>query len=589
MKIRREKIEELLGVALPENITEIINNLGFFGFEENDFINFEPASNRSDCNSIIGICCELSSYISSKFSLSFQNNARVTVHEEEPSDSPLKGWCVIKTNKTCADEQIRESVKANGLKSDTDIEIISGWLTLMTGCPFIWIEDCLIDQLKVQYDKEENCAVVSTGSHVFKWGEKIVNSIVNPNLSNGVFISVNIDAAVQKKYLEKSKMNVDMKNFYIRNGVSDFYIYASHLLSHYIDFSYICKKADKIKQFRVESSTISDLLGENISDYQINISLTHLGYSKINNTWLVPSFRNDILSIRDIVADIFRISRLFKKEIFDEEETDVLSDTRLFMGAMRNRHLLLSYGFDEICSFPFVYKTAKENESAVFVLNPPHINRNALPEFAIDGMHNLLKGMKINARYFEIKKYFRKEWSDGQIQFKEIWALSFGAKDTKDFTEYMAVLLELIPPHTSVKHLNDANEWIIHLREHDAIIKLREYPNYILLEGDIPLIAILNDMNRTDHTRKKHVKYGSIDLPITCLSTNFRDLVFSAAQESDLQCELIIKSWTYITINGQKRWNCKYQILFNEIMKKQYHRFNTALYGNAKHFFPQTS
>ena len=578
MRIKREKLEELLGVDLPENIIETINNLGFFGFEENDFINFEPASNRPDCNSIIGICCELASCINNNFSLSFHDESKIVVLEEERSNSPLKGWCVIKMDFSCIDVPMRETVKANGLKANNDIEVIAGWLTLMSGNPFIWIGDCSIDDLKIQYDEKKGCVVINTGSRFIDWGEKFAD--IGP--CDGIFISVNIDAAVQKKYLEKHKMNVEMKNFYIRNGFSDFYIYTAHLLSQYVDFCYIWKRENKRKHFCVESSIISGLLGKEVSDQQINNCLMNLGYSKIHNKWLVPAFRNDILSIRDIAADIFRISRLLKGDSLTEERADNQSDIKRFIEMCRIRHVMLSYGFDEICTFPFVYKKAGNNEHTVFIMNPPNIYRNALPEVILDGMYEYLKKFRRDVQYFEIKKKFQKEWHCGKMQILETLSLSFGLKSQKEYTIFMAVLLELIPPFTTVNYCYNRNEWTIHLHKHVAIVKLCEDAKYISLVADIPLMSIPYGMNKKDNIRMENAKYGSIDLPITFLSTTFRDLVISAAEETALQCELAIQSWEFIVINGEKRWNCRYKLLFRNIKKIQYHSFNTILYSNVK-------
>lgn len=281
---------------------------------------------------------------------------------------------------------------------------------------------------------------------------------------------------------------------------------------------------DELTSINYDFYKINKILGTNITEKECLNYLNRLGFLIQEDQILIPSHRNDIISMNDIAEEIARsvgYNNLGTKEFnisIDNKSNKDLEEKKL-------KKLLVDSGFFEVINDPF---SLISSDSTITIDNPLDSNRKFL---RTDLKDSLLQNLSYNERrqkdsikLFEISNVYSK---DSSVRVVGIVASGRLDKNYEDFSKKIESkhIKELLQKYTNIENIK------FETISRDSLNSKSKYPIIYLefsfdssLEVDYEHI----DFNLDDINNKKYLKISEYPSSTRDLSFSIKD--FSKSQ-----------------------------------------------------------
>lgn len=552
---------------LPSNpsIEEVSEKLFQLGHEHeinSEIFDIEFTPNRGDCLSINGVLRDLNAFYDIKFdyqlydenigdfSFEFENQTKdscshITFLKIDISDDikPFKGDIesyfndlVIKKNNFFTDisnyisyetgqpthcydaKKINGKISLSYHEGDCELDTLLGKKIKLSGKNLVFLDEKnkIINLAGVVGDKSTSC------SHKTR---SVIVECANFNPVD--IIGKNVKYDINSEAAHKFERGVDplchdrVLRRFLRIVSQHTEIKKAEITS--LNF----KEFNKVK-ILYDYARINKILGTNLSDTEISIYLSKIGF-KIENEYIyAPSHRNDILNINDISEELARIigyNNIEQKPVsinIPEHPIPKYNKSQTFI-----KRFLINKGFNEVINNPFIkHKT----NNSIHVVNPLDSNRQYLrTDLKNSLLENLIyneKRQKDSIKLFEISDvYFVK---NDEISSKKVIGIICSGrvgKNYKNFSkkinlDYLKDIMNMALPDV----VFDIN--VINRDNLDTKIK----NNIIYLEFDLSILETKDlDYEVSSEVSKKTYKYE----PISEFPSSFRDLSFSIKDQDD--------------------------------------------------------
>ena len=552
---------------LPSNpsIEEVSEKLFQLGHEHeinSEIFDIEFTPNRGDCLSINGVLRDLNAFYDVKFdyqlydenigdfSFEFENQTKdscshITFLKIDISDNirPFKG-------------DIESYFNDLGIKKNNFFTDISNYISYETGQPTHCYDAKKINgKISLSYHEGDCELDTLLGKKIKLSGKNLVfldekNKIIN---LAGVVGDKSTSCSHKTRSVIVECANFNPVDIIGKNVKYDINSEAAHKFERGVDplchdrvlrrFLRIVSQHTEIKKAEITSlnfkefnkvkilydyARINKILGTNLSDTEISIYLSKIGF-KIENEYIyAPSHRNDILNINDISEELARIigyNNIEQKSVsinIPEHPIPKYNKSQTFI-----KRFLINKGFNEVINNPFIkHKT----NNSIHVVNPLDSNRQYLrTDLKNSLLENLIyneKRQKDSIKLFEISDvYFVK---NDEISSKKVIGIICSGrvgKNYKNFSkkinlDYLKDIMNMALPDV----VFDIN--VINRDNLDTKIK----NNIIYLEFDLSILETKDlDYEVSSEVSKKTYKYE----PISEFPSSFRDLSFSIKDQDD--------------------------------------------------------
>jgi phenylalanyl-tRNA synthetase beta chain len=272
-----------------------------------------------------------------------------------------------------------------------------------------------------------------------------------------------------------------------------------------------------------DEKKISNILGISNDKKSFEEYLLKLGFEIIDNTIIVPSFRNDLKNLNDIAEEIARVIGYnnIPTTSFQMSSANVVTDIKILEQNVKD--FLVKNGFFEVVNNPFVNV---EEDYAIKVDNPLDSNRQFIRTNLEKSLtENLLyneRRQQDSVKLFEISDVYS---FDGDLKNKKVLGIICSGRVGKNYLDfskkinikYIRNLIKELLPTTNINPIN--------IDRKSLNTKLNNEIIYLELE--------LNSLNDLDpdliSNQKRHsndynfIKYSQVsEFP-----SSYRDLSFS--------------------------------------------------------------
>lgn len=281
---------------------------------------------------------------------------------------------------------------------------------------------------------------------------------------------------------------------------------------------------DELASIYYDFYKINEILGTNISEKDCLNYLNRLGFLIKEDQILIPSHRNDIISMNDIAEEIARsigYNNIDTKEFnisIDNKSNKDLEEKKL-------KKLLVDSGFFEVINDPF---SLISSDSNISVDNPLDSNKKFL---RTDLKDSLLQNLSYNERrqkdsikLFEISNIYTKDSSERVVGIVASGRLN---KNYEDFSKKIESkhIKELLQKYTNIENIK------FETISRDSINSKSKYPIIYLefsFDSSLKVDYEHNDFNLDDINNKKYLKISEYPSSTRDLSFSIKD--FSKSQ-----------------------------------------------------------
>ena len=268
---------------------------------------------------------------------------------------------------------------------------------------------------------------------------------------------------------------------------------------------------------------ISNILGISNEKKAFEEYLIKLGFEILDNTIIVPSYRNDVKNLNDIAEEIARIIGYnnIPSASFKMPPVNAVIDIKILEQNVKD--FLIKNGFSEVINNPFVNT---EESHAIKVDNPLDSNRQHIrTNLQSSLIENLLyneRRQQDSIKLFEISDVY---FIDSNLKNKKVLGIICSGRVGKNYLDfskkinikYIRNLIKELLPEANINPINIDRESLNTKLNNDII--------YLEIELN-PLINLAPDLitNKKSLSKEHHfVKYN----PVSEFPSSSRDLSFS--------------------------------------------------------------
>ena len=277
-----------------------------------------------------------------------------------------------------------------------------------------------------------------------------------------------------------------------------------------------------------DAKKISDILGISYDEKLYKEYLLKLGFEILDNTIVVPSYRNDVKNLNDIAEEIARVIGYnnIPAKSFQMSSVNEITDIKILEHNVKD--FLIKNGFFEVINNPFV--DTQENYG-IKVDNPLDSNRKYIrTNLERSLIENLLyneRRQQDSIKLFEISDVYS---IDRNLKNKKVLGIICSGRVGKNYLDFskklnIKYIRNLIKELLSAANINPANINPINIDRKSLNTKLNNDIIYLELE-----LNTLNNfgqdlINKKKKHSKEHnfIKYS----PISEFPSSSRDLSFS--------------------------------------------------------------
>ena len=288
---------------------------------------------------------------------------------------------------------------------------------------------------------------------------------------------------------------------------------------------------DELTTINYDFYRINKILGTNISEKDCLNYLNRLGFSIKEDQILIPSHRNDIISMNDIAEEIARsvgYNNIGSKEFNISIENRSYKD----LEEKKLKKLLVDSGFFEVINDSF---SPSSSDSTIAVDNPLDSNRKFLRTNVRD---SLLQNLSYNERrqkdsikLFEISNIYSKDSSERVVGIVASGRLN---KNYEDFSKKIESkhIKELLQKHTNIENIK------FETISRDSFNSKSKYPIIYLefsFDSSLEVDYEYNDFSLDDINNKKYLKISEYPSSTRDLSFSIKDFSKSQALQDLIQ------------------------------------------------------
>ena len=268
---------------------------------------------------------------------------------------------------------------------------------------------------------------------------------------------------------------------------------------------------------------ISDILGIHNNEKAFEEYMLKLGFRILNNTILVPSYRNDINNLNDIAEEIARVIGYnnIPATSFEIPSANANTDIKIFEKNVKA--FLIKNGFFEVINNPFVNS---EEDHSIKVDNPLDSNRQFirtnLKKSLIENLLYNERRQQDTIKLFEISDI---SYIDTKLKNKKVLGIICSGRVGKNYLDFSKKI--------NIKYIKDLIKELSPATNINPSIIDRENLNtklnneIIYLELELNSLSNLNldfkNNQKKDFIEHNFIKYN----PVSELPSSFRDLSFS--------------------------------------------------------------
>ena len=270
---------------------------------------------------------------------------------------------------------------------------------------------------------------------------------------------------------------------------------------------------------------ISDILGISIDKNSVEECLLKLGFRIIDNTIIVPSYRNDVKNLNDIAEEIARVIGYnnIPATTFKMPSVNAVTDIKILEQNVKD--FLIKNGFFEVINNPFV---SEEEDHVIKVDNPLDSNRQYIrTNLERSLIENLLyneRRQQDSVKLFEISNVYSID-KNKDLKNKKILGIICSGRVGKNYLDFSKKINVKYLRNLIRELLPDKNINLINIDRKSLNTKLNNEIIYLELELDS-----LNDLgpdligNQKRYSKEhKFIKYS----PVSEFPSSSRDLSFS--------------------------------------------------------------
>ena len=490
-------------VKLPDNQVKLTDGLTFIGhmLDRKDSINgnividLELRGNRADCYSILGIAREVSALFKTPVKIPDIDTNITTSHivkgiNLETKSKYVQRVMMVKIDNvlvTKSPEWLKESLKEYGIQSINNIVDLTNFVMVETGQPmhafdlskigtFLEIRLAKKDEKITTFLDQEitltnddlvwanEDSVLSVAGAIGGKHHSITENTVNVLLEAASYNQSNIrrtihrhnlltDAGIRhEKELDPNLVEFGIKRFIyllnkngwgkIKEGIFDYY--PKPVKPWRLSLSY--KYLETIIGFEIEKKSVKEILE------RLNFKIVKEDQEEIS--LLCPTYRTDVTQEEDLIEEVLRIygyENIPSKTLSLEIPKNI---TPLYITQeIEIKNAMLSLGFDEVISIPFVKpKLQKYNKYLTDAFYPLAVINRPSPDLEemrmtttpniIDFVKKIINERGSEARIFEVGKiYYQK---DNKFIEQRVLGIGFWAKSKGDYHKFRGYLDSLL-------------------------------------------------------------------------------------------------------------------------------------------------